>query len=102
MNYARRILKYLKGTSDLKVKYSSSGETVSESFVDASFTPEMETAKSTTGYIMITYRNPILWVVKKQTIVATSSTTAEILAINDALDDLQSILELYAEVFNIQ
>lgn len=50
----------------------------------------------------MTYRNPILWAVKKQTIVATSSTTAEILAINDDLDDLQSVRELYDEVFNIQ
>lgn len=51
---------------------------------------------------MMTYRNPILWGIKKQTIVAMFSKTAKILAINDALDDLQSIIELYDEVFNMK
>lgn len=39
MNCARRILKYLKKTSDLKPKYSSSGVTVLEAFINASFAP---------------------------------------------------------------
>lgn len=51
---------------------------------------------------MMTNRNSILWEIKKQTRVDTFSTTAEIIAINDALAYPQSIRELYAEVFNIK
>lgn len=47
----RQVLRYLKGTKDLRLKYTGEGQSVLEAHVDASLASDIEDRKSTTGYL---------------------------------------------------
>lgn len=108
-NYVRRILRYLKGTTNYELPLHSNGSKL-EAFVDASYAPEISetttssdinTGRSVTGYLLRLFGDPILWNVKKQTIMASSSTAAEIIAVHDSLDDIRVAYHLMREIFSV-
>lgn len=107
-SHVRRIFRYLKGTSHYELKFTSMGKSV-ECYVDASYAPDvcvsssvldLSLGKSVTGYLVRFFDDPVIWNVKKQTIAASSSTAAEVIAIHDALDDLQVAHYIMDELFN--
>lgn len=109
-NYVRRIFRYLKGTRDYVLPYYSKGEHF-EAFVDASYAPDVSESSSTldlnqgksiTGYVLRIFNDPILWGVRKQSIVASSSTAAEVIAIHDAVDDMRVGHFLMHEIFDLR
>lgn len=109
-NYVRRIFWYLKGTLHYELPIHSTGEKL-EAYIDASYAPDvseisteldMNLGKSVSGYILRIFGDPILWAVKKQTIVASSSTAAEIVAVHDALDDIRVAYFVMKEIFYVQ
>jgi hypothetical protein len=51
-NTIKRILRYIKGTSDTTLCYGGSESTV-RGYVDSNFTSDLEKRKSTTGYMFI-------------------------------------------------
>lgn len=105
-NYVRRIFRYLAGTKDHGLVYNSPGNRL-DAYVDASYAPnvtlpnptlDLNKGKSISGYLLRVFEDPILWGVKKQTIVATSSTAAEVIALFDALDHLCVARSIMLEV----
>jgi len=72
-NTIKRILRYIKGTSDVALCYGGSGFTV-RGYVDLDFAGNLEKRKSTTGYVFIIAEGAVSWVSKLQTIVALSTT----------------------------
>lgn len=108
-NYVRRIFRYLKGTADYALPITSTGEKI-DAYVDASYAPDVtlthdpndvNNGKSVTGYLLRIFGDPILWGVKKQSIVASSSTAAEIIALHDALDDIRVAYAIMYEIFSV-
>lgn len=108
-NYVRRIFKYLKGTIEYALPIVSTGQKI-DAYVDASYAPDVtlqstepdiNLGKSVTGYLLRIFGDPIVGGVKKQTIVASSSTAAEIIAIHDALDDIRVAYAIMHEIFSI-
>lgn len=73
----KRVIKYLKGTSNYKLKFSSQTDLNLVGFVDADWAGDVSDRKSTSGFIFMLGANPILWASKKQSPVALSSTEAE-------------------------
>ena len=51
---------------------------------DASFATDVDTRKSTEGYLLQLFRGPIDWKARKQATVTTSTTEAELLALTNA------------------
>jgi len=75
-NTIKRILRYIKGTSNVALCYGGSEFTV-KSYVNSDFTSDLEKRKSTTSYVFIIAGGAVSWVSKLQTIVALSTTEAE-------------------------
>ena len=83
MNAAKWLIRYLKGTKDKRLIIPNiTGDSMTISiYSDASFASTKDEKKlSTTGYVMMINNTPITWGSKKQSIVATSSREAELVA----------------------
>jgi len=70
------ILKYLNSTIDYKITYDGQGNIVAYDS-DSDFAGDIKDRKSTSGHIILLGNNPISWMSKKQSIVATSTAEAE-------------------------
>jgi hypothetical protein len=82
-----QVIRYLKATprSGYKVVKSSLPVRVN-GFVDSNFARDIEDRKSTGGFVILAHNTPIQWRSKKQTLVASSSTHAEGISLNDGAE----------------
>ena len=81
----KRLLRYLKGTKDMKLKYKC--QINSErliGYADADWASDITDRKSVSGFVFFAYGCPISWSSKKQVTVATSSSEAEYVAMSAA------------------
>lgn len=78
---AKRILKYLKTTLDISIVFdgSSKGELIA--YADANWAGDLDTRRSTTGYVFFLNGSAVSWNSKRQPTVATSSTEAEYMSL---------------------
>ena len=92
----KHVLRYIKGTLNLGLKYSK-GETFKlVGYCDADWAGDNVDRKSTTGYLFMLSGAAITWRSTKQKTVALSSTEAEYMALGDAVKEilwLQQLLE---------
>ena len=78
----KRILRYLRGTSDLGLTFRAKGDKL-EAFTDASFR-DCEDSTSTSGYIIKLYEDTIAWRSHKQSYVTFTTCQAEYLAMSES------------------
>ena len=71
----KRILRYIRGTSDVALCYGGLEFTV-RGYVDSNFARDVDKKKSTTGYLFTLVGAATSWVLKLQTVVALSTTEA--------------------------
>ncbi|KAH9663295.1 hypothetical protein KPL70_019630 [Citrus sinensis] len=91
----KRILRYIRGTSDVALCYGGSEFTV-RGYVDLDFAGDLDKRKSTTGYVFTLAGAAVSWVSKLQTVVALSTTEAEYMAATQACKEaiwIQRLLE---------
>uniref|UniRef100_A0A2N9GLP2 Gag-Pol polyprotein n=1 Tax=Fagus sylvatica TaxID=28930 RepID=A0A2N9GLP2_FAGSY len=91
----KRILRYVKGTSNVALCYGGSDFTV-RGYVDSDYAGDLDKSKSTSGYVFTLAGGAVSWVSKLQSIVATSTTEAEYVAATQASKEaiwLQMLLE---------
>jgi len=62
-NTIKRILRYIKGTSNAALHYGGSESTVRD-YVDSDFASDLEKRKSTIGYVFIIVGGAVSWVSK--------------------------------------
>ncbi|KAG6617006.1 Retrovirus-related Pol polyprotein from transposon TNT 1-94 [Phytophthora cinnamomi] len=95
---AKRILKYLKTTQDLGLVFN--GRTKGELFgyADANWAGDLDTRRSTTGYVFFLNGSAISWKSKRQPTVATSSTEAEYMALYNATQEAVWLRQLLKDV----
>ena len=96
---AKRVLRYLKGTTNWKLFYPRQNDLILHGFTDSSYGNFIDDRKSCSGYIFRLGEASISWRSKKQSTVALSTTEAEYMAmsgasrqmilINDALSELK-------------
>ena len=84
---AKRILKYLKTTQDLHIKSSGNSKGELIGFADANWAGDVDTRRSTTGYVFFLNSGVISWNSKRQPTVATSSTEAEYMSLYSATQE---------------
>jgi hypothetical protein len=78
---AKRVLKYLQGTKSIKLTYSFSPSLFQiDAFADADWAGDLDTRKSTSGYLVRANGTAIAWASRKQKSVATSTMEAEYVA----------------------
>ena len=83
-NGVKHLLKYLQGTRDLELFYHKTNNSEIQGFADFGFRTELHARKSQTGYIFLKCGAPISWRSTKQTVTATSTNHAELLAFPEA------------------
>lgn len=93
----KHIFRYLQGTIDLGLfyPYNSNGLNL-EGYADSGFLSDPHRGRSQTGYIFLNNNAAISWRSTKQTLVATSSNHAEILALHESSREcvwLRSLIE---------
>jgi hypothetical protein len=79
----KRILRYLKGTIDMSLRFRKTQDSTITTYADADWGGDSD-RKSTTGFLVEVYGNPVCWVTRKQSTVALSSTEAEYVALANA------------------
>lgn len=79
---AKRILIYLKGTTEFGIFYkrSESNSMKLTTFTDSDYAGDLDDRRSTSGYVFLMANGEISWASKKQLIVALSTTEAEYIA----------------------
>ena len=78
----KRILRYLKGTADISLKYQPTDNCSLIGYSDADWAGDQDDHHSTTGNILLMANGPISWLSKKQPIVALSTSEAEYVALS--------------------
>ncbi|KAL0540756.1 hypothetical protein IC582_020770 [Cucumis melo] len=80
LKVAKRILRYLRGTLDYELFYSSSKEFKLEGYCDSGWAGDTNDRKSTSGYVFFIGSTAFTWSSKKQPIVTLSTCQAEYVA----------------------
>ena len=84
---AKRILCYLKGTINLSIRYRHPATSLT-GFSDADWAGNLDTRRSTTGYIIILNNSTVAWRSQHQPAVTLSTMEAEYMALMEATKEL--------------
>ena len=77
----KRLLRYIKGTLNYGLKFTADGsEHDLYGFSDADWAGDVDTRRSTSGYVFKVANSTVSWCSKKQATVAKSTTEAEYVA----------------------
>lgn len=94
----KRIFRYLKGEDKLSLHYGTKNNSGMVTFCDADFAGDSETAKSTTGFVILYGGGPISWKSVRQRIVSCSTTEAELESMRNAVDETLWLKNLAVEL----
>ena len=92
----KHLLQYVKGTKSMGILYTQTLDPNDGicGWADADYTTSLVSKKSTSGYVITMYGNPICWSAKKQCVAAQSTTEAEFVAINQCAKQLRWLTNL--------
>jgi hypothetical protein len=77
---AKRVLRYVKGTSNLGVFYKKEGNQELLGYTDSDYAGDQNDRKSTSGYVFLMSSGAVSWSSKKQPVVTLSTTEAEFIS----------------------
>jgi hypothetical protein len=77
---AKRVLRYLKGTTNFGIFYKKGGSDELITFTDSDYAGDLEDRKSISGYVFMLSSGAVSWSSKKQPVVTLSTTEAEFVA----------------------
>ena len=113
---AMRVLRYLKGTIDVGITYRKENSDSLGALVDcgkgcdsnnlaellsmgdADFAQDVDTRKSTTGYVVTYAGGAISWLSKLQPVVSQSTTEAEYIAVNNLAREVVWLQQLFEDM----
>jgi len=78
---AKRILRYLKGTTELGIYYKKGENTKIVAYSDSDFAGDIDDRRSTSGIVFLFGFGAVLWSSKKQPVVTLSTTEAEYIVV---------------------
>lgn len=99
-NELKRVLRYLKATSKLRLVLGNSEYGNGEVFgyADANWAESRSDRKSNSGYVFIVHGAIISWACRKQKCVALSSTEAEFIALSEACQEAHWLKRLLGDM----
>ena len=93
----KRILRYLRGTTDLGLLYRPDNTNLC-GYSDADWAGDINDRKSTSGYVFIMSGSAISWRSKKQSSVALSTAEAEYIALSSATQEVMWLRQLFSSL----
>lgn len=94
----KRIFRYLRGTANMKLRYTRSNVENLIAYSDSDWASEIDKRRSCSGYVVIMSGAAICWSSKRQSIVALSSTEAEYIALSATACEIVWLLQLANEL----
>lgn len=94
----KRIFKYLKGTIGYGITFKSSLPIHLSIYSDADYGGDLDTRRSTTGYVVMIGGGAISWCSQRQPTVALSTTESEYIAASQTLKELIWVNRLLREI----
>lgn len=98
---AKRVLRYLKGTKDLKLIFKKTEQKL-EGYADADWGNNADDRHSYTGYFFKLANAAISWSSRKQKSIALSSTEAEYVSLSEAAKEAMHIRKFLGEISGCQ
>ena len=92
MRAAKRVLRYLKGTSKFGITYNNTDGI--QAFTDLDWGNSLEDRRSISGYLIKLGGGAISWSLKKQVTVALSSTEAEYLGMTEIVKEIMWLIQV--------
>lgn len=100
VNAVKRILKYIRGTTDMGIRYESGINLDLCGYSDADYAGDIETRRSTSGYVFMFGNGIISWGSERQKSVALSTTESEYMAAAHAMKELVWLHRLLSELLS--
>lgn len=97
----KRIIRYLKGTKDLKIAFKKNAKNYIFGYCDADWASNINDRRSCTGYVFLQSNGAISWNSKRQPTVALSTAEAEYMALSAATQEAMWLKHLNDEIFSI-
>ena len=94
----KRIMRYLRGTTDLGLIFTPQGSNDCVGFSDADWAGDLDDRKSTSGYVFQIGGTAVSWRSKKQTTLALSTAEAEYVALAGATQEAVWMRQLTADL----
>jgi hypothetical protein len=94
---AKRILRYVHGTIQFGIHYSSWGTPLLVGFTDSDWVGNPNNQKSIVGYVSSLGSGPVTWAYKKQHAIALSSAKAEYRAVANASQEALWLRQILSE-----
>lgn len=98
----KRVLRYLKGTSDMCLRYQQSADDELTGYSNADWAGDWDDRRSTSGNIFLLVSRAVSWLSKKQSVVALSSAEAEYISLSYAAQECVSLRQLLGDFTMIQ
>lgn len=76
----KRVLMYIKGTLQMGLMYTSDREGIMKAYTDSDFTGDIDSGRSTSGYVFLMSNADVAWSSKKQPVVTLSTIKGEYVA----------------------
>jgi hypothetical protein len=95
---AKRVLRYLKGTTGKGIIYTPSTKKSFAGYSDSDFAGDSDDRKSTGGYVFLLFGGAISWKSKKQALPALSTVEAEYIAGAEATKEAIWLLRLLRDL----
>lgn len=99
---ARKIMRYLRGTSEIKLEFAKWKETSNKvsvsAYSDADWADNRKDRKSVTGGLVLVDNLPVAWMCRKQNCVALSTLEAEYIAASEVTREMLGIKQLLQEI----
>lgn len=96
---AKRVLRYLKGTIDVKLTFQPNGSGEMVGFCDADHAGDRDRRRSTSGYVFTIQGGAISWASKRQRTTALSTTEAEFMSMVSAVQEALWLKRFECEMF---
>ena len=94
----KRILRYLKGTINLGLKFEKKADNSIIGFSDADWAGDLDNRHSTSGNLFVMSGGAIRWLSKKQPVVTLSTTEAEYVALGAATQEVVWLRRLLLDI----
>jgi hypothetical protein len=102
INAVKRIFAYVKGTADYGICFGSKKDDCLIAFCDADYAGDIDTRRSTTGYVVMLNGGPVTWGSRQQQCVSLSTTEAKYVAACETTRQISWFRNLLQDVGIVQ